>query len=144
MKKITRLVSLLLTACILSTNAMTVFAARGGETAIMPQWTDVSTILSNMEVDKWGIAKISASGKASTTSSADSVEIIVDLQRYEDGNWNTIKSWSDKQNIQFAAVSERYAIAKGYSYRLYLTVKAYKGTKLLETATDIYYYGAYN
>ena len=97
-----------------------------------------------MEVDKWGIATISASGQSSITSSADSVELIVDLQRYKDGKWETIKTWSDKPEATFAAVYERYAIAKGYSYRLYLTVKAYQGNKLLETATDIYSYGAYN
>ena len=136
--------SMVLVACILMTNTTTVFAAKDEESGIMPQWSDVSTITSRMEVDKWGIATVSASGMASSTSSADTVELIVDLQRYEDGNWNTIKSWSDKQNIQYASVYEKYAVAKGYSYRLYLTVKAYKGSKLLETATDIYYYGAYN
>lgn len=143
-KKNTKLLSMVLVACILTTNTTTVFAARGGESGIMPQWSDVSTITSKMEVDRWGIASVSASGMASSTSSADTVEVIVDLQKYEDGNWNTIKSWSDKQNIQFAAVSGRYAIAKGYSYQLYITVKAYKGKKLLESATDTYYYGAYN
>ena len=122
----------------------TVFAAGGENAGIMPHWTDVSTISSRMEVDKWGIATISASGQSSITSSADSVELIVDLQRYKDGKWETIKTWSDKPEATFAAVYERYAIAKGYSYRLYLTVKAYQGNKLLETATDIYSYGAYN
>ncbi len=144
MKKRTRLFGMLLTVCILMSNVTTVFAAGGENAGIMPHWTDVSTISSRMEVDKWGIATISASGQSSITSSADSVELIVDLQRYKDGKWETIKTWSDKPEATFAAVYERYAIAKGYSYRLYLTVKAYQGNKLLETATDIYSYGAYN
>ena len=132
--------SMLLAVCILMTNAMTVFAADDGNAGIVPYWSDVSTITSSMEVDKWGIASISATGKASIASSADTVEVIADLQRYENNDWNTIKTWTDKQNVQFAGVSGRYAIAKGYSYRLYVTVKVYKGTTLLETATDSYYY----
>ncbi len=144
MKKHIKLVSLMLAACILTVNSTTVFAAKGTETEISPQWTDVSTITSRMEVDSWGIATISATGRASTTSSADSATLIVELQRYEDNNWNTIKSWEDNKGVKFASVTEKYAIKKGYSYRLYLTVKAYKGSKLLETATDIYNYGLYN
>lgn len=144
MKKRTRLIGMLLVVCILLSNVTTVFASNGENIGIMPYWTDVSMISSRMEVDKWGIATISASGQSSITSSADSVELIVDLQWYKDGKWETLKTWSDKPEATFAAVYERYAIAKGYSYRLYLTVKAYKGSKLLETATDIYSYGAYN
>lgn len=144
MKKYAKLMSMVLAVCILMTSTTTVFAARGGESGIMPQWSDVSTITSSMEVDKWGIASISATGKASTSSSADTVEVIAELQKYENDDWNTIKTWTDKQNVRFAGVSGRYAIAKGYKYQLYITVKAYKGSKLLETATDTYYYGTYN
>lgn len=144
MKKHVRLVSIMLAACILASNTVTVFAAREPKTGISPLWDDVSTITSRMEVDSWGIASVSATTWAATTSSADSVKLIVELQRYEDNKWNTIKSWEDNQGVTFAAVNEKYAIKKGYSYRLYLTVKAYKGSKLLETATDIYNYGLYN
>lgn len=144
MKKYAKLMSMVLAVCILMTNATTVFAANDENDGIVPYWSDVSTITSSMEVDRWGIASISATGMASTSSSADTVEVIAELQKYENNDWNTIKTWTDKQNIQFAGVSGRYAIAKGYSYQLYITVKAYKGTKLLETATDTYYYGTYN
>ena len=143
MKKHTRLIGMLLAACILAVNTTTVFAARKPDTGISIQWSDVSTITSNMKVDSWGVATISATGQAKAASSADSVEVIADLQKYENGSWTSLKSWSDKKDIKFATLSEKYAIAKGYSYRVYITVNAYKGNTLLETADDIYYYGLY-
>lgn len=143
MKKRMRLITMILVACIFVANTTTVFAARKPNTGISVQWSDVSTILSEMTVDSWGVATVSASGQAKSSSSADSVELIVDLQKYENGSWNTIKTWTDKKDVKFAAIYEKYAIAKGYSYRLNITVNAYKGNSIIETASDIYYYGLY-
>lgn len=143
MKKHIKLIAMLLVVCIFTMNMSTVYAAKRPETGISPQWTDVSTIFSDMTVDSWGIADVGVSGVAKATSSADSVELIVELQKYTD-SWETIKTWTDKADAKFVAVDGKYAISKGYSYRLNITFKAYKGKKLLETATDIYYYGAYN
>jgi len=143
MKKRTRLFSMLLAACILVSNTTIVFAAKKPDTGISIQWSDVSTIVSDMTVDSWGVAKVSASGMAKASSSADSVEVIVDLQRYSNGSWENLKTWTNKVDAQFAAINEKYAITKGYSYRLSITVNAYKGSRLLETASDIYNYGLY-
>lgn len=143
MKKRMRFISMLLAVCIMLMNTTTVFAAKRPETGIDPQWTDVSMINSAMSVNSWGIAEVSVSGVAKATSSADSVELIVELQKYTD-DWETIKTWTNKVDAQFAAADGKYAISKGYSYRLNITFKVYKGKKLLETATDIYSYGAYN
>lgn len=143
MKKRMRLITMILVACIFVANTTTVFAARRPDTGISPQWSDVSTIVSDMKVDSWGIATVSATGQAKASSSADSVEVILDLQKYENGSWNTIKTWTDKKDVKFATVVERYAIAKGYSYQLNITVNAYKGNTIIETASDIYYYGLY-
>ena len=40
-------------------------------------------------------------------------------------------------------MEKTYGIAKNYSYRLKITAKAYKDTKLLETVTETFDYGYY-
>lgn len=143
MKKRAKLITMMLAACILVMNTSTVFAARKPDTGISVQWSDVSTITSRMEVDSWGVATVDVAGQVKASSSADSTELIVDLQRYENGSWNTIKTWTDKKDVKFTTVFETYAIARGYSYRLSITVKAYKGRVVLESASDTYNYGYY-
>ncbi len=50
-------------------------------------------------------------------------------------SWSSIKTWSDKGGSN-AFVDEKYAVAKGYSYRLKLTHKAYDSSgNLIETIT---------
>lgn len=143
MKKRTKLITMMLVTCILVTNTTTVLAARKPDTGISVQWSDVSTITSRMDIDSWGVATVSASGQAKASSSADSVEIVVNLQKYENGSWNTIKTWTDKKDVKFASIYENYAVARGYSYRLSITVNAYKGSRIIESASDTYNYGYY-
>lgn len=145
MKRRKKLLSLFLAVFLLASNTMTTLAA--SEDDIMLLWSDVSTITSGMDVNWLGIATIDVSGQASSTSDANKVEVIVDLQSRKVGttaSWETIKSYTDKTDSKFTHLHATYAIAKGYVYQLAITVKAYKGSTLLETATTTYYYGVYN
>lgn len=143
MKRKKRMVCLLLAVMLLSVNVLPICAA-GEETMVMPRWTSVSMIVSDMTVSSLGVATIDVSGKAHVGSGVDRTEVIVDLQRYENNAWKTIKTFKGESNSRFADVYDTYAIYKGYSYQLYITVNVYKGSKLLESATDVYYYGLYN
>ncbi len=146
MKKARRIMSLLLAVVLLTANVMPVFAAPKQQ--VMPRWTHVVLIVSDMQVSWLGVATVDVTGQAYTSSEADSVEVIVDLQRKKvgvpGGSFETETTFTNKTNTKITQVYEKYAISKGYEYQLAIKVKAYKGSKLLETATDTYYYGIYN
>lgn len=66
---------------------------------------------------------ISTDGKASisvylTARNVDSVKVDASLQQYKNGNWLTIKSWTNTSVGTYAGVSGTYYIAKGYQYRI--------------------------
>ena len=71
-----------------------------------------------------------------TTMAGYKAETIVELQKL-DGIWGTIKKWSDKGSMG-ASVSEDYAVAKGYSYRLKTTHKAYNSSGTLVESFERY------
>ncbi len=145
MKKVRRIMSLLLAVVLLTANVMPVFAAPKQQ--VMPRWTHVVLIVSDMQVSWLGVATVDVTGQAYTSSEADSVEVIVDLQRRKvgtTGSFETETTFTNKTNTKITQVYDKYAISKGYEYQLAIKVKAYKGSKLLETATDTYSYGIYN
>lgn len=62
---------------------------------------------------------ISTDGKASisvylTARNVDSVKVDASLQQFKNGNWLTIKSWTNTSAGTYAGVSGTYYIAKGY------------------------------
>lgn len=71
---------------------------------------------------------LGALGKLTSFGSTDvqygyEAEVIVELQQYN-GGWGTIKTWSARRPLS-SAVDEDWYVAKGYSYRLKLTHRAY-------------------
>lgn len=73
---------------------------------------------------------------------ANKVTVTCELQQLN-GSWKTIKSWTKTVNDTSFLMEKTYGIAKNYSYRLKITAKAYKDTKLLETVTETFDYGYY-
>ncbi len=52
------------------------------------------------------------------------VEVVVQLQRLEDGMWNTLYTWSDTGTL-FASMSGNYCVPRGYTYRTRVTAFVY-------------------
>ena len=66
---------------------------------------------------------ISTDGKTSisvylTARNVDSVKVDASLQQFKNGNWLTIKSWTNTSVGTYAGVSGTYYVAKGYQYRM--------------------------
>ena len=53
------------------------------------------------------------------------------------------RSWTESRDSTGFLMEKTYGIAKNYSYRLKVTARAYKDTKLLETVTETFDYGYY-
>lgn len=117
--------------------AMTAFA-----NTPQPRWSHWTMLSGGIEVQSDNLAQCTVLCDCSPAE-ADNVKVTCELQQY-DKSWKTIKSWteSNKDGTELL-IQKYYGIAKNYSYRLKVTAKAYKGTKLLETVTEYFNYGYY-
>ena len=115
-----------------------------GATAINPCWNYVTIVGGHIDIPSsiLGIAEVRGHGSASTVG-VDNVVCTVYLEQMKDRKWVTVNSWKSAARARSAQVStKKYAVAHGYSYRVRVTLAAYKGSKLLETGefTESYVY----
>lgn len=91
---------------------------------------------------------ISSSGKAQMNAfldgvSGDSSSIEARLQRYENGNWVTIQTFSASSNTPTCQMSRSYYVMSEYSYRTVYYAYVYSGPIMLDhttmTSSAIYY-----
>lgn len=107
-----------------------------------PRWSHWTMLAGDIDVesDNWILVTVAAD---CSPAEADNVKVTCELQQLN-GSWKTIKSWTQSNKDDTTILMQKnYAIAKNYSYRLKVTAKAYKGTKLLETVTSYFDYGYY-
>lgn len=138
MKYLKSRVLLLMVMVIGILSSITAFAGNG----IAPHWSYMMMISADMEVNDYNYAVIDVMASCDPDD-ADSMKVTLKLQQY-DGGWKTIKTWTETINDTSGGFLKDYAIYKGYSYRNQVTVRAYKGSKLLETVTENFDYGYYN
>lgn len=111
---------------------------------IAPRWSYVTAIDGTLGISSNGTASVSAWGDA-LTKGVDNVELTASLQQYKNGSWSTIKSWSASANSRLVTLAKQtYPVAHGYSYRLSITLKAYKGQTLLESGSTTREYGYFS
>lgn len=82
-----------------------------------PYWSHVDKMSVGLQISDDGIA--TASGGI-VSISGDSVDLTVKLQQFKDSKWVTLYTWED-EGIAIAATDGSRALAKGYSYRTYVT-----------------------
>ena len=104
------------------------------EPVMAPCWTYIHVVTTGLE--------ISSSGKASMVSNIhcydDSITKVVMnnyLQRYINGRWTTLKSWSKTTYDNDALWTKSYYVYKGYSYRLRTYFYAYNGSTIVESTS---------
>lgn len=112
------------------------------EDGIAPHWSYMWMVSAYMDVNDYNYAEIDVSCSCDPDD-ADSMKVTLKLQQYN-GGWKTIETWNETINNTSGGFLKSTGIPKGYSYRNQVTVKAYKGSKLLETVTENFDYGYYN
>lgn len=81
---------------------------------VEPRFTAINSIYSLLQIDeKLGIATCVGEMQAKEMVP---VKVIVQLQRLENGVWNTLQTWSNTGTF-YATKAGSYAIARGYTYR---------------------------
>lgn len=97
-----------------------------------PYWSHVDKMSVGLEISDFGIA--TASGGVGSIR-GESVSLTVKLQQFKDSKWVTLRTWED-EGIMAAALDADWAIAKGYSYRTYVTGNVYDANgKCLESVS---------
>lgn len=75
-----------------------------------------------------------SSGKATVSSYVEGrsdvtkVKITAKLQKYENGKWKTIETFTKSSNGTIVTISGTYSVTKGYTYRVSNIVTAYCGS----------------
>ncbi|GMQ58384.1 hypothetical protein AN1V17_27790 [Vallitalea sediminicola] len=86
--------------------------------------------------------EISTYGRASVTSylfarNVNKVKITANLQKYTDGDWKTIKSWSGSEDDTSCLTGGKWYIASGNTYRITSYGYTYKDDEFVESTVYI-------
>lgn len=97
-----------------------------------PYWSHIDKMTASLDISDFGIAK---SAGSIVSISGESVDVKVKLQQFKDSKWVTLYTWED-EGISLATIDGSRAIAKGYSYRTYVTGSVYDANgKCLESVS---------
>lgn len=102
------------------------------EEEIMPLFDHINLMNASMNINKYGIATAMGSVNAIF---APGVGITVSIQQFKNEKWQTIHTWSEKDQY-FCTIEKSRAVAKGYSYRTQVNGKVYdENDKVIENVT---------
>jgi hypothetical protein len=108
---------------------------------VQPYFTHINIATCGMDINSSGKASMSSTMIA--YSSVDKVRLKNYLQRYDNGSWTTIKSWSQTTEGTRAFWSKTYYVNSGYYYRLKTYFYTYNGSTIIEstsaTSSNVYY-----
>ena len=94
---------------------LTTSVAASGNSAVQPRHTYINTVSASLTVNETtGTATCVATASAFTTPY---VKVLCYLQRYQNGGWQTVKTWSNIDSIT-AVVDETWHVEYGYTYRV--------------------------
>ena len=138
MKKIERkIVCILLILSFVSINifATSITAMSVDSDTVQPRFTYISSVTVGLAIDHDG-RSVSDTG-VTLYESSHSAKINMTLQRYEDSDWEDVKSWSVTDDGPDIDIEEIWYVVSGYDYRIESTVYVYNANgRLLETTTE--------
>lgn len=96
-------------------------------TVIRPLYSNINDVYTSLTIND-GIATIK--GYVQRTSSGNSIYLSSTLQRYNNGLWIDVESWSKTTTSFSASISEKSEVGKGsYRVRTYYSVDGNGGTE---------------
>lgn len=88
------------------------------------RYTHIDKASSNLKISG-GVATVTASMTANPGVSK--TLITSRLQKKVNGSWETVQAWTETSNTTSCKLNKSISVSKGSSYRIFSTVKAYKG-----------------
>jgi len=97
---------------------------------MLPMYVNIFDFESELEIKSNGLAEVSCFLSA---EDVEKVSISVILQKYEDGNWKTLKSWQKNNDACSISLKQSYYVSSGYNYRIVSSGYAYRNGKMIES-----------
>lgn len=125
-----RMVALILCGVLTLTGNVQVFAADttvDDATEISPRMENINYFNAYLQINGSGNAEFNCNvrGYSGTTTR---IEISAKLQKYVDGNWVTLKTFTKGTDSYSVSLNDSYKVSKGYTYRIRATVHAYSNS----------------
>ena len=132
-KSMRRIISTVLAACILTigTGALAAEAQISSPNSVM--WTHTDFISAGLTIGNLGYATCSSS--LEITNSTDTGTLYMKLQRYSNGTWNDVYTWSTS-GYDCLTLGGNYYVTSGYQYRVHAIGYVFTGGTLEEITTQ--------
>lgn len=120
-----RMVALALCGVLIFAGNTEIFAADAvpeETTDISPRMDCINRAIANLQINSSGKAELYCYAKG--CSGITRIEISAKLQRYVDGKWVTLETFTKNSNSYMASLNDSYQVSKGYTYRIRATVHA--------------------
>lgn len=91
---------------------------------VSPRMTYISRANTSLTISATGNASVVCMVKG-TQDNVTRTAITAHLQRYQNGQWITVKTFSVNSNSYMTRMDESYQVSKGYTYRVSASVQAY-------------------
>ena len=117
-----RIISLMLAVVMTFAFTVSVSAEELEQPTIMPRYTYIMATGVNIYIDE--STNITTNDAFFYTYDNYEVQIVCQLQRYNNSKWNTIKTWT-ASGMRYVDLQESWAVPSGYTYRTYATFKVY-------------------
>lgn len=91
---------------------------------VSPQMENINRSTADLFIDTAGNATIKSSVQG-FSGITNRVKISAKLQKYVDGSWKTIETFTAENDSYSVSLKESYKVSKGYTYRVRSTVYAY-------------------
>lgn len=102
---------------------------------VQPRYANLSSFFAELSITATGCTNNYV--KARPHLSSYTVEVTMELQRLQNGDWVTIKTWSTTGKSSII-LDEQWYVVSGYSYRTAATAEIYNASgTLIETATTV-------
>jgi len=129
-KVITLLLSIVLVFGVITPTAF----ATADNDIMHPRYSRIYSIVTDLDIDSSG--KSTCNCKVRSGTATDTVDLTMELQRLENGNWNTIKTWTSS-GTRLAYLAKNWYVLSGYDYQLRITAEVYDSDgNLMETQVD--------
>lgn len=136
MKKVLAIVFIIL---VLVSSTASASAATKDAAELM--YTYINSVGASLTIDETlGIA--TCSGRVNAKSIVP-VKVTVRLQRYQDGSWKNVETWSETGTAGVTC-TKYYAIYSGYSYRVYVTGYVYDSEGVIQETASVYDYADFS
>ena len=127
---------ILLTLCFMSMNA---FAANGvsetTESIVQPRFTYIWHATVGLGIDPNGYSTCDTG--VTLYESYHSAKIVMSLQRYEDSDWENVKTWTITDDGPDVDLTKHWYVVSGYDYQVQSDIYVYnQNNQIIEIITE--------